>query len=169
MAMTGMMLVEERSEGLFIAGRVRKSGIKFCLPLMCWTIKSYFENQVLRLRSCLSESNLFLKSKIRGKGIDGWWGGIQTFWFRIWPPKFLCRSHGSSFQSLWIVHLHEHRSGPRHLSVQGEWHSNSRHWHLSAECVGQLLESGVLEVIGLSLSAVWQLQFVLVPREDTVF
>ena len=67
MAMTGMVRIEEMSEGLFIVGRVRKSRIRFCLPLMCWTIKSYLANQFLRLRSGLSRRNFFLKSKIRGK------------------------------------------------------------------------------------------------------
>ena len=67
MAITGMVWMEEISEGLFIAGRVRKSGMRFCLPFMCWTVKSYLANQFLRLSNCLSGSNLFLKSKIRGK------------------------------------------------------------------------------------------------------
>ena len=78
MAMTGMIRVEEMSEGLFIAGRVRKSGMRFCLPLMCWTVKSYLENQVLRLSNCLSGSNLFLKSKIRGKEELSMW--IRNLW-----------------------------------------------------------------------------------------
>ena len=59
--------MEEISEGLFIAGRVRKSGTRFCFPLMCWTVKSYLENRVLRLSNYLSGSNLFLKSMILGK------------------------------------------------------------------------------------------------------
>ena len=35
MAITEMVCIEEMSEGLFIAGRVRKSGMKFWLPFMC--------------------------------------------------------------------------------------------------------------------------------------
>ena len=35
MAITGMVWIEEMSEGLFIAERVRKSGMRFCLPFMC--------------------------------------------------------------------------------------------------------------------------------------
>ena len=31
----GMVWIEEMSEGLFIAGRVRKSGMRFWLPFMC--------------------------------------------------------------------------------------------------------------------------------------
>ena len=67
MAMIGMEWMEEISEGLFIVGRVRKSRMRFCLPVMCWTVKSYLANQFLRLSSYLSGSNLFLKSKILGK------------------------------------------------------------------------------------------------------
>ena len=67
MAMTEMVWMEEISEGLFIAGRVRKSGMRFYLPFMCWTVKSNLANQFLRLSSCLSGSGLFLKSKILGK------------------------------------------------------------------------------------------------------
>ena len=34
-AITGMVWIEEMSEGLFIAGRVRKSGMRFWLPFIC--------------------------------------------------------------------------------------------------------------------------------------
>ena len=67
MAIIGMVWIDEMSESLFIAGRVRKSGMRLCLPFMSWTVKSYLANQFLRLSSYLSESGLFLKSKILGK------------------------------------------------------------------------------------------------------
>ena len=35
MAMTGMVWIEEMSEGLFIVGHIRKSRIRFCLPFVC--------------------------------------------------------------------------------------------------------------------------------------
>ena len=35
-----------------------------------------------------------------------------------WLPKSLCRSHGSSFQSLWTVHLHVHRNDARHWCLR---------------------------------------------------
>ena len=64
MAIMGMVWMEEMRTGLFIDGRVRKSGIRFLSPLMCWTVKSYFANHVFKLSNCLSGSNLFLKSSL---------------------------------------------------------------------------------------------------------
>ena len=70
-AMTGMVWIEEMSEGLFIAGRVRKSGMRFWLPFM----------------NCLSGSNLFLKSKMRGKEELSML--IRNLWLMRWNSNFL--------------------------------------------------------------------------------
>ena len=47
-------------------GQDNRSGMRFRSPFICWTVKSYFENQVLSRRRCLFGRALFLNLRIFG-------------------------------------------------------------------------------------------------------
>ena len=86
-AMMGIAWMKVMRVCLFIEGRVRKSGIKFLSPLMCWTVKSYLVNQAFKLSSYLSGSNLFLKSRIFRK--EKLSILIRKLWLIKWNSNFL--------------------------------------------------------------------------------
>ena len=87
MAIIGIVCMEVMRVGLFIDGRVRKSGIRVLSPFMCWTVKSYLANQAFKLSNCLSGSNLLLKSRIFGKKELSIL--IRKLWLIRWNSNFL--------------------------------------------------------------------------------
>ena len=62
-------------------GRDKRSGIRFRSPFICWTVKSYFENQVLSQRRCLFGRTLFFNSRIFGNE------ELSNMTRKLWPIR----------------------------------------------------------------------------------